>query len=77
MFIINTEYLSWKYDGPDKDWIALIDLSVVHSSCRYCIRAGDIDRKNIGEVVTGPFEEENQAEMSKYEGKAALSNMSM
>lgn len=78
-------YLSWKTEGPSKEFIALVDLSIVHSSCRYCIRSADIDRysftissliirKIIGEVETGPFVEENAKEMEKYKGKNSLSN---
>ena len=40
---------------------------------RFCIRSADIDRKNIGEVVTGPYQQENEEEAIKYEGKQALS----
>ena len=68
------EYLSWKYEGPSKEWIALVDISIVHSECRFCVRSADIDRLVVGEVVTGPFEEENKVEMQKYQGSDALSN---
>eukprot|EP01116_Phalansterium_solitarium_P018409 TRINITY_DN485_c0_g2_i1.p1 TRINITY_DN485_c0_g2~~TRINITY_DN485_c0_g2_i1.p1 ORF type:complete len:498 (-),score=163.24 TRINITY_DN485_c0_g2_i1:107-1600(-) len=57
------EYMRWKYDGPSKDFIATVDLSLVHSECRFCIRSADIDRKLVGEVVTGPHQDENDAEM--------------
>jgi len=66
------EYLEWKRIGPSKDFIALVDLSIVHSECRFCIRAGDIDRKTVGEVITGPFRSENMEEMEKYNSKYAL-----
>jgi hypothetical protein len=38
------EYLQWKIDGPSKEWIALVDLSILHSECRFCIRSADLDR---------------------------------
>jgi len=66
------EYLQWKYDGPDKEWVALIDVSIVHSNCRYCIRSADIDRITVGEVVTGPYQSENEEEMKKFENEVAL-----
>jgi len=65
------EYLKWKFEGPDKEWIALIDLGIVHSACRFCIRSADIDRITVGEVRTGPFEEENQLEMQQYQNTNA------
>eukprot|EP01119_Soliformovum_irregulare_P019796 TRINITY_DN6339_c0_g1_i3.p1 TRINITY_DN6339_c0_g1~~TRINITY_DN6339_c0_g1_i3.p1 ORF type:complete len:422 (+),score=109.33 TRINITY_DN6339_c0_g1_i3:3-1268(+) len=66
------EYLSWKRDGPSLDFMALVDLSVVHSACRFCIKAADIDRKTVGEVTTGPYEEENDEEMKKFTGTSAI-----
>jgi hypothetical protein len=27
----------WKYDGPSLSFLALVDMAVVHSSCRLCI----------------------------------------
>jgi hypothetical protein len=38
------EFFKWKTQGPSKEWIALMDLSIVPAACRFCIRAGDIDR---------------------------------
>lgn len=58
-----------------KEWIALMDISIVHSACRVCMRAGDLDRKNIGEVVTGPFIAENNEEMNRYSNQDALSRV--
>eukprot|EP01114_Cavostelium_apophysatum_P018071 TRINITY_DN550_c1_g1_i1.p1 TRINITY_DN550_c1_g1~~TRINITY_DN550_c1_g1_i1.p1 ORF type:complete len:562 (-),score=100.24 TRINITY_DN550_c1_g1_i1:1355-3040(-) len=66
------EYLQWKIDGPSKDFIALVDSSIVHSSCRFCIRSADLDRLVIGEVVTGPYIDENNQEMEKFKDKDAL-----
>jgi len=66
------QYLQWKTLGPSPDWISLIDLSIVHSECRFCIRTADLHRKEIGEVVTGPFVEQNKVEMEKYRDKLAL-----
>ncbi|CAM6061211.1 unnamed protein product [Sphagnum tenellum] len=31
------EALWWKYDGPSLSFLALVDMAVVHSSCRLCI----------------------------------------
>mmetsp|Transcript_14662 Transcript_14662/g.20431 ORF Transcript_14662/g.20431 Transcript_14662/m.20431 type:complete len:550 (-) Transcript_14662:27-1676(-) len=66
------EYLTWKETGPSKDWIAHIDLGIIHSECRTCIRSADIDRVLVGEVETGPYVDLNQEEMNKYKGKDAL-----
>jgi hypothetical protein len=63
------EYLKWKTEGPSTDWVALIDLSIVHSECRFCIRTGDLHRKQVGEVVTGPYAEYNAKEHEKYKDK--------
>jgi hypothetical protein len=38
------EYFRWKVEGPSQDWISLVDLSILHSECRFCIRSADIDR---------------------------------
>ena len=43
-----TEYqkkLAWKQDGPSDRFKALVDLSVVHSSCRLCVHVADRIRK--------------------------------
>lgn len=32
--------LSWKYEGPSDAFKALVDMAVVHSSCRLCIHLG-------------------------------------
>eukprot|EP00250_Pteridium_aquilinum_P008599 c18066_g1_i1 orf=852-2411(+) len=32
--------LSWKYEGPSDAFKALVDMAVVHSSCRLCIHIG-------------------------------------
>ncbi len=69
------EYLEWKWKGPDLHFIMLMDNSIVHSNCRFCIRAGDIDRKVIGEVQTGPFQLENENEMQRYAGTKAKSKI--
>jgi hypothetical protein len=39
-----SKYLEWKETGPSRDFIALVDLAIVHSACRICIRSADIDR---------------------------------
>eukprot|EP01117_Protostelium_nocturnum_P020977 TRINITY_DN985_c0_g1_i1.p1 TRINITY_DN985_c0_g1~~TRINITY_DN985_c0_g1_i1.p1 ORF type:complete len:497 (-),score=138.87 TRINITY_DN985_c0_g1_i1:296-1786(-) len=65
------EYLTWKKEGPDQTWISLIDLAIVHSNCRFCILSADIDRKQVGEVLTGPYINDNVDEMFLWEGKGA------
>jgi len=67
-----SEYLEWKTKGPDPEWIAMVDTSILHSECRFCIRSADIDRITVGEVVTGPYEKENEQEMRKYATSKAL-----
>lgn len=32
--------LSWKYEGPSDSFKALVDMAVVHSSCRVCLHIG-------------------------------------
>jgi len=64
------EYTKWK-EGPDEDWLALMDLSIVHSACRFCIRSADIDRKQVGEVLTGPYINDNIDLALRYEGTNA------
>ncbi len=66
------EYLDWKVKGPSKEFVALADLSIRHSDCRLCIRSADIDRLLVGEVVTGPYQQENEQEAKKFSGKSAL-----
>eukprot|EP01119_Soliformovum_irregulare_P004436 TRINITY_DN1543_c0_g1_i1.p1 TRINITY_DN1543_c0_g1~~TRINITY_DN1543_c0_g1_i1.p1 ORF type:complete len:516 (+),score=136.53 TRINITY_DN1543_c0_g1_i1:1328-2875(+) len=66
------QFLSWKYDGPTQDFISLVDLGIVHSWCRTCIRAADLDRKDFGEPIPGPFREQNEKEMKSFENADAL-----
>ncbi|PRP80129.1 hypothetical protein PROFUN_12212 [Planoprotostelium fungivorum] len=64
-----SEYVRWKEEGPDQRWISFIDLSIVHSACRFCIRSADIDRKQVGEVITGPYSDENIDQAILNEGR--------
>ncbi|KAG2385640.1 hypothetical protein C9374_003455 [Naegleria lovaniensis] len=45
------EYLKWKQEGPSPDFMALVDLALVHSSCRLCIRVADHHRAMYGNRV--------------------------
>nr|CAG4708570.1 unnamed protein product [Naegleria fowleri] len=45
------EYLQWKHEGPSQDFMALVDMALVHSSCRLCIRIGDHHRAMYGNRV--------------------------
>jgi len=58
------EYLEWKTKGPSDDWVALVDLGNVHSSCRLCIRTADLQRKEVGLVKGGPSGEPEPADYS-------------
>jgi len=38
------EYLAWKIGGTTREFRATMDQSLVHSTCRLCIRVGDLHR---------------------------------
>ncbi|KAH1213908.1 Glycoprotein 3-alpha-L-fucosyltransferase A [Glycine max] len=42
--ILDTERL-WKYEGPFDSFKALVDMAVVHSSCRLCIHLAKVSRE--------------------------------
>ena len=42
------EYLAWKHRPYTKAFKALVDISNVHSACRLCIKAADINRQRYG-----------------------------
>eukprot|EP00727_Mastigamoeba_balamuthi_P010251 m51a1_g5849 hypothetical protein (766) ;mRNA; r:327797-331385 len=42
------EYLSWKTEGPSQVFREKMDLSLVHSSCRLCIRVADLHSREVG-----------------------------
>ncbi|XP_054776734.1 glycoprotein 3-alpha-L-fucosyltransferase A-like isoform X2 [Prosopis cineraria] len=39
------QYLRWKYEGPSDSFKALLDMAVVHSSCRLCIHLASAIRE--------------------------------
>ena len=45
------EYLRWKTEGPSRNFMALVDKALVHSSCRLCIRVADHHRAMYGNFV--------------------------
>ncbi|XP_028765887.1 glycoprotein 3-alpha-L-fucosyltransferase A isoform X2 [Neltuma alba] len=40
-----SQYLRWKYEGPSDSFKALLDMAVVHSSCRLCIHLASVIRE--------------------------------
>lgn len=53
------EYFEWKKTGiVSKDFRALMDLTIIHSTCRLCILLGDLGRWNFGWAAS-PFDSQN------------------
>eukprot|EP01132_Coremiostelium_polycephalum_P005939 gene5939-7396_t len=45
------EHLAWKKTGPTKEWMSIIDTSLVSPQCRICIKSADLHRKKVGMVL--------------------------
>ena len=56
------EYLQWKKEGPSKDFMAVVDRAIVHSSCRLCIRVADHQRAMYGNRVGHEAKKKNLPE---------------
>ena len=56
------EYLKWKKEGPSKDFMAVVDRAIVHSSCRLCIRVADHQRAMYGNRVGHEAKKKNLPE---------------
>jgi len=60
------EYLEWKTGGTTREFRSTMDLSVVHSTCRLCIRVADMNRWKFNWVhdvdkEQNPYAESNEA----------------
>lgn len=60
-----SEYMEWKHKGVSREFRALVDMARVHSTCRICIRIGDLYRWENGWAddvfdPQNPYVEENK-----------------
>jgi len=70
------ELLSWKLEGTTRAFRSTMDLSVVHSACRMCIRLADMNRWQFDwnhdlDEWQNPYSMENKKALASFEKSPA------
>ena len=67
--LLKNGFLLWIYPFYIQNVVSAFDLQISIGEISMCCH-GNIYRLTVGEVVTGPYVQENEEEMNKYKGNS-------